>query len=64
MINLKNDKENAKQKYKREIKGNRKWKIEWYQVCSDMIAKLRDEGDGWLSQAGETFLTPVKDIVK
>lgn len=64
MINLKNDKENAKQKYKREIKGNRKLKNEWYQVCSDMIAKLRDEGDGWLSQAGETFLTPVKDIVK
>ena len=64
MINLKNNKENAKQKYKREIKENRKWKNEWYQVCSDMIAKLRDEGDGWLSQAGETFLTPVKDIVK
>ena len=64
MINLKNDKENAKQKYKREIKGNHKWKNEWYQVCSDMIAKLSDKEDGWLSQARETFLTPVRDIVK
>lgn len=64
MINLKNDKENAKQKYKREIKGNQKWKSEWYQVYSDMIAKLRDKEDGWLSQAGETFLPPVRDIVK
>lgn len=64
MINLKNDKENAKQKYKREIKGNHKWKNEWYQACSDMITKLSDKEDGWFSQAGETFLTPVKDIVK